>query len=165
MGLIGAAFAAMAVCLLLAAVAHDRVAYAPLRRAVRDGRLDARVGGSLRSWRGSGMAEHPEAEYRYVAYEVPPGTRAIVRGRLDPRGRYYAIAVYDRWMQSLSSPGPTFQSASALEVGPDGAFTLVLAHEDPGVPWLDVSAAPRGVLFERHLGGAPRAVSTLDPAL
>ena len=36
-----------------------------------------------------------------------------------------------------------------------------LAHADPGRPWLDVSAAPRGVLLERHLGGVPAQVSRL----
>lgn len=165
MSLIPAMFATLAICLALAAIAHDRLAYEPLRRALRDGRLDPAPGGLLRTWRGSGMAEHPEATYRYVPYDVPRGTTAIVRGRLDPAGRYFSIAVYDLWLQSARARGPTWVSTDSLHAGADGSFTLVLAHTDPGVPWLDVSTAPRGVLFERHLGGASLVPSMLERAL
>ena len=111
------------------------------------------------------MAEHPEAVYRYVAYDVPPGTTAVVRGRLRPDARYFSIALYDRWLQTSIAAGPTYLSSRGLHTDADGGFVLVLAHADPGVPWLDVSAAPRGVLFERHLGGAPATPSTLERRL
>ena len=40
---------------------------------------------------------------------------------------------------------------------------MVLCAQDPGHPnWLDISAAPRGVVCERHLGAAPEGEATIE---
>lgn len=143
---------ALSVVLLVLAVAHDQVAYAPLRRAIREGRLDPTTSDSPRVWTGKGMGTHPEATYRYWPYELTEGEILVLHGQVDPDLVYHSITLYDRRLQSVPSTGPTFLTGEALPREVDGGYTLTLSWKDPGCrPWLDVSRCPKGVVFERQL--------------
>lgn len=147
-------------------VAFDAIAYGSLRRAVRRGVLDATPSDQMRPVRMNALGQNPDITYRYAVYELGPGQAARVRGKIDPDAIYFSIAIYDSLFQSIlpeRSRGPTLLTERELTPDDGGTFTLVVAPRDPGTrPWLDVSAAPRGILFERHIGGAPPVVSRIE---
>lgn len=151
---------------LLAFLAFDAVAYRSLRRAVARGDLSEVPGDHVRPVSLNALGVNPEITYRYTALAIPPGRAAVVRGAVHPAATYTSVMVYDRLLQSVlpeHAPGPTL--LTERELGPDaaGRFTLVLAHADPGHrPWLDVSAVPDGILFERHIGAAPAEPSRVE---
>lgn len=146
--------------------AFDAAAYRSLRRAVQRGDLSDIPSEEVRPVRMNALGQNPDITYRYTAYEIPQGKAAVMRGRVHPNATYTSIMVYDRLLQSIRperTTGPTWVNKEGLQLDPRGCFELVLAHRDPGDrPWLDVSGAPRGIVFERHIGAAPDRMSRVE---
>jgi hypothetical protein len=137
----------------------DLALYRPLRRAAARGDIDQRPGTQLRRFEIRGMGANPDIDHRYLTYDLEPGRAAVIRGRVALEADYYSVVLYDRLLQSVppsESPGPTYLAARDLRRESDGSFVLVLARRNRNWPnFLDVSAIPRGVVFERHIGAAP----------
>ncbi|MCB9671577.1 MAG: hypothetical protein H6736_08460 [Alphaproteobacteria bacterium] len=144
-------------------LAVHQITVASLHRAVRRGQIDPRPGTVVRPVRLAALGVNPDAHYRYVPYDVPPGTVLLLDGRAHPMRTYLSLALYDRNLQSSPGRGgPTWVVDPPVDT--EGRFALALAHSDPGMPWLDVSAHPRGVLLERHLGPEPTGATRLGAA-
>lgn len=137
-------------------VVHQ-VTVASLHRAVAAGRIDPTLGDEVRPVTLGNLGVNPDAHYRYLPFRVPEGQVAVLEGRTHPRRSYLSVTLYDRLLQSVD--GDTF--AVDPPVGADGRFRLVLAHTDPGGPWLDVSQQSEGVLLERHFGPEPVGATRL----
>ena len=143
-------------------VVHQ-ITVASLHRAVAAGRIDPSPGHQVREVTMGSLGVNPDAHYRYLPYQVPEGKVAVLEGRTHPRRSYLSVTVYDRLLQSID--GDTFAVDPPVDAA--GRFRLVLAHADPGAPWLDVSEQPEGVLLERHFGPAPLGatrVRVVDPS-
>lgn len=144
----------------------DAVAYRSLRRAIARGDLIDEPGPEVHRFSGNGFGQNPDIDYRYCLYRIPPGRAALLRGRVHPDAVYTSVVVYDALLQSVLpelTTGPTIRNHEQLELGPGGSFTIVLAATDPGHPnWLDTSAVPEGIVFERHIGAAPDDVTSIE---
>lgn len=144
----------------------DAVAYRSLRRAIARGDLIAEPGPRVNTFRGNGFGQNPDIDYRYCRLDIPAGRAAVLRGRVHPDAIYTSVVVYDALLQSVLpelASGPTIRNHEQLQLGPDGSFTIVLAATDPGHPnWLDTSAVPNGIVFERHIGAAPEQVTSIE---
>lgn len=158
--------AGLATILALCWLALDAIAYRSLRRAVARGDLSDETHDQVQRFRGNGFGQNPDIDYRYTKFRVPRGKAILLRGQVAPEAGYFSVIVYDTLMQSVLPElvrGPTLLNHEQLERSDDGHFTVVLAAEDPGRPnWLDTSATAEGIVFERHIGGAPEAPSTLE---
>lgn len=143
----------------LAWLAVHQVTVGALRRLVRREGLDLSPGSQVRDASVDALGSNPGLEARYLPFDIRPGQVGILRGESLPGATYLSVVLYDRLLQSL--PGRTWVVDPPRDER--GRFTLVLAHEDLGVPgWLDITGAPEGVIWERHVGGAPTERSSLE---
>lgn len=161
-----AVLVAMATFMGLCWLGLDAVAYRSLRRAIARGDLIAEPGTRVHQFSGNGFGQNPDIVYRYCRLRVEGDRAAVLRGRVHPEAIYTSIVVYDALLQSVLpelTTGPTLRNHEQLELGPDGSFTIVLAARDPGHPnWIDISAVPDGIVFERHIGAAPEDVTSIE---
>lgn len=149
-------------------VAFDAIAYRSLRRAAVRGELVATQGERVHGFSGNAFGQNPDIAYRYSTFHVPPGHALLLRGQVHPDADYTSIVVYDPLLQSIlpeRAAGPTWCNAEQLRLDEQGRFTIVLSAVRPSadVDWLDCSAVPRGVVFERHIGAAPAEHTLLIP--
>ncbi|MCB9780126.1 MAG: hypothetical protein H6742_16285 [Alphaproteobacteria bacterium] len=149
-------------------LALHAIAYRSLRRAAARGELVDVQGERVHGFSGNAFGQNPDIAYRYSTFHVPPGAALLLRGRVHPDADYTSIVVYDPLLQSVlpeRAAGPTWRNAEQLRLDADGRFQVVLSAEPPSadVDWLDCSAVPRGVVFERHIGAAPEDHTQLIP--
>lgn len=79
--------------------------------------------------------------------------QALILTVLAPGCRYWGVSVCDRMWQSIDfAQRQSSLNDSQARPDADGAFTMVVAHDDPGVAnWLDPGAATAGTLAVRYL--------------
>ncbi|MEZ5383647.1 MAG: hypothetical protein R2754_17835 [Microthrixaceae bacterium] len=94
-----------------------------------------------------------DAAYSMAPYLLGPD-EALVITAAWPECRCANVNLWNRQMQTfdyLRHP-VALNRAGTTGVSADGTFTVVVAHEDPGVPnWLDTEGRPFGLVFWRYL--------------
>lgn len=101
-----------------------------------------------------GAALFPTPDNTYVAawYRFGADQVMLVRGKV-PRARYWSFCLYNAWMESLDYRlSRVSLNHAEVQVGPDGAFEVCLAHRDPGHPnWIDTTGHHAGYALIRVL--------------
>jgi hypothetical protein len=82
---------------------------------------------------------------------VVPEDQALIIEFAPPEGLFWSISLGDMWYRTLNfSHHQTSLNAHQVELDPDGACRVVVAHRDPAVPnWLDTIGHERGVIVIR----------------
>lgn len=94
-----------------------------------------------------------DAAYSMAPYLLGPD-EALVIAAAWPECRCANVNLWNRQMQTFDylRHRSALNRASTVEVRDDGTFTVVVAHEDPGVPnWLDTEGRPFGLVFWRYM--------------
>lgn len=89
----------------------------------------------------------------HAVWDLAPG-EALVVTTWPMGGDYQGIQLADLWWSSLEYANrQTSLTGDQAVLGPDGAFTFVVAGTDPGVAnWLDTTGRPRGIVMLRFDG-------------
>jgi hypothetical protein len=91
-----------------------------------------------------------DASYSMAPYVLAPDEALVMTGRW-PTCRCANVSLWNRHLQTYdyAHRRVSFNRAQTKLEG-DGSFTIVIAHEDPGVPnWLDTEGRPFGMVFWR----------------
>jgi hypothetical protein len=91
-----------------------------------------------------------DASYSMAPYVLAPDEALVMTGRW-PACRCANVSLWNRHLQTYdyAHRRVSFNRAQT-KPEPDGSFTIVIAHEDPGVPnWLDTEGRPFGMVFWR----------------
>jgi hypothetical protein len=93
-----------------------------------------------------------DIDYRQTIYELESDQALVMRGRF-PRCRFANVVL---WNHRLQTPPYRYRRVSLnrrqVRYEPDGSFTIVMAHRDPGVPnWIDPAGVRTGMIFWRFL--------------
>ena len=94
-----------------------------------------------------------DAAYSMAPYLLGPDEALVITASW-PECRCANVNLWNRQMQTFDylRHHVSLNRASTAEVGDDGTFTVVIAHEDPGVAnWLDTEGRPFGLVFWRYL--------------
>jgi len=93
-----------------------------------------------------------DAAYSMAPYLLAPDQALVVRARW-PRCRCANVDLWNRHMQSYDYANRRVSlNRKQTRLDADGAFRLVIAHRDPGVPnWLDTEGRPFGIVFWRFM--------------
>lgn len=93
-----------------------------------------------------------DAAYSMAPFLIGAEDALLVRGRW-PRCRCANVSLWNRHQQTLDYANrPVSLNRVQTQTGADGAFTMVLAHRDPGVPnWLDSEGRNLGLVFWRFM--------------
>ncbi|MFN8546224.1 MAG: DUF1214 domain-containing protein [Candidatus Binatia bacterium] len=104
------------------------------------------------SFGGSGAATWGAVDlyYAMAPYLLQPDQALVMEGRI-PASRFANVVLWNMHMQTLEY---RFHRSSLnrtqMQRGPDGAFRIVVAHRDPGVPnWIDTEGHMLGLIFWR----------------
>lgn len=92
-------------------------------------------------------------DYFGGGWELEPDEALLVTIRAASDFRYWGFQLANYWAESLDYRflNVSINSHQAV-ANPDGSWTVVLAHEDPGVPnWLTVAGHRQGVMALRWL--------------
>jgi hypothetical protein len=94
----------------------------------------------------------PDNAYRIAWYRIGGDQVALVRGRL-PKARYFALTLYNAWLESLDYRHRTVSRNHAqIETDADGRFEVCVAPRDPGHPnWIDTAGHLAGYAVARFL--------------
>lgn len=94
----------------------------------------------------------PDNVYSLGLFRLQPDEALVIEARA-PRCVYFGAQLWNRYMQSLDYRYHRVSlNASEIAFEPDGSFTLVVSHRDPGMPnWLDTAGHREGVVFCRWL--------------
>jgi hypothetical protein len=94
----------------------------------------------------------PDIMYAGAWWELDDDEAILVEGPL-PRARYWAVQIFNRWLES-----PDYRylkvaiNSAQAEPRADGTFRIVLAHRDPGVPnWIETAGHRSGQICLRAL--------------
>jgi hypothetical protein len=94
----------------------------------------------------------PDIVYTGAWWELDEDHAVLVEGPI-PRARYWAVQIFNRWLES-----PDYRylrvaiNSAQVKPRPDGTFRVVLAHRDPGVPnWLETAGHRGGQICLRAL--------------
>jgi hypothetical protein len=101
-------------------------------------------------------------------WQLAPEEALLIECEL-PDARYWSIQLYSfGWFESLDvARRTTSLSGHQIEADDDGAFRVVVAHDDPGVwNWLDTEGRSEGVISYRWVWSrtAPTPRATVVPA-
>jgi len=90
--------------------------------------------------------------YSMGRWDLGPDDALVMRGTIPP-ARFTNVMLWNRHMQTLEYTHRRSSLNSAqIEFEPDGSYTVVVAHRDPGVPnWLDTGGHRFGTIFWRYL--------------
>ena len=90
--------------------------------------------------------------YAMGPFVLGPGEALVMEGTL-PEGRFANVILWNRHLQTLEYRHRTTSLNDAqMVLGPDRAYRVVVAAEDPGVDnWLDTEGRPVGTVFWRFL--------------
>jgi hypothetical protein len=106
------------------------------------------------SFRASGTATLGAVDIHYAMapYLLQPDETLVMEGRLPPY-RFANVMLWNMHMQTLEYRfHRTSLNRRQMSLAPDGAFRVVIAHRDPGVPdWLDTEGHRLGTVFWRIL--------------
>ncbi len=94
-----------------------------------------------------------DAAYSMAPYLLGPDEALVIEAAW-PECRCANVNLWNRQMQTFDylRHHVSLNRASTTGVGEDGTFTVVVAHEDPGVPnWLDTEGRPFGLVFWRYM--------------
>ncbi len=94
----------------------------------------------------------PDNIYALGAFSLAPDEALVITGR-SPRCTYWGVQVWNHYMQSLDYRYHRVSINDAQAVlEPDGSFSVVVAHRDPGVPnWIGTAGHREGLVFCRWL--------------
>jgi hypothetical protein len=90
--------------------------------------------------------------YSMGKWDLGPDDALVMRGTIPP-SRFTNVMLWNRHMQTLEYAHRRSSLNSAQMVyEPDGSYTIVVSHRDPGVAnWLDTGGHRVGTIFWRHL--------------
>ncbi|MDZ7673713.1 MAG: hypothetical protein U5K30_01375 [Acidimicrobiales bacterium] len=94
-----------------------------------------------------------DAAYSMAPYLLGPDEALVVQARW-PACRCANLSLWNRQMQTFDyrRHPVSLNRAQTTDIADDGTFTVVIAHEDPGMPnWLDTEGRPFGLAFWRYL--------------
>ena len=91
-----------------------------------------------------------DAAYAMAPYLIGDDEALVVRGRW-PECRFANLCLWNRWSQMYDYVNrQVSRNRANTTLDPDGGFTLVLAHADPGHPnWIDTEGRNLGTMFFR----------------
>ena len=91
-----------------------------------------------------------DAAYAMAPYLIGDDEALVIRGRW-PECRFGNICLWNRWGQMYDYVNrQVSRNRANTTLDPDGGFTLVLAHADPGHPnWIDTEGRNLGTMFFR----------------
>ncbi len=106
------------------------------------------------SFRNAGVdaAGAVDVFYSMGRWDLGPDDALVMRGTIPP-SRFTNVMLWNRHMQTLEYTHRRSSLNSAqIAYEPDGSYTIVVAHRDPGVPnWLDTGGHRVGTIFWRYL--------------
>lgn len=109
---------------------------------------------TVESEASSVAAFYPTPDNKYVGgwYRLGPGDALVVEGR-PPESRYWSLLLMSRWMESLDTAHhQVILNNRQVALEPDGSFTIVVAHADPGTAnWLDTAGHREGYVLFRWM--------------
>jgi hypothetical protein len=90
--------------------------------------------------------------YSMGRWNLGPDDAMVMRGTIPP-SRFTNVMLWNRHMQTLEYVHRTSSvNSEQITYEPDGSYTIVVAHRDPGVPnWLDTGGHRVGTIFWRYL--------------
>jgi len=90
--------------------------------------------------------------YSMGRWDLGPDDALVMRGSIPP-SRFTNVMLWNRHMQTLEYVHRRSSLNSAqIAYEPDGSYTVVVAHRDPGVAnWLDTGGHRFGTIFWRYL--------------
>jgi hypothetical protein len=90
--------------------------------------------------------------YSMGRWDLGPDDALVMRGTIPP-SPFTNVMLWNRHMQTLEYTHRRSSLNSAqIAYEPDGSYTIVVAHRDPGVPnWLDTGGHRVGTIFWRYL--------------
>jgi hypothetical protein len=90
--------------------------------------------------------------YSMGRWDLGPDDALVMRGTIPP-SRFTNVMLWNRHMQTLEYVHRRSSLNSAqIQYEPDGSYTVVVAHRDPGVAnWLDTGGHRVGTIFWRYL--------------
>ncbi len=93
-----------------------------------------------------------DAAYAMAPFLLGPDEALVIRARW-PQCRYANVCLWNRHLQSLDyASRPISLNRTQTTADPDGRFTAVISHTDPGVPnWLDTEGRPFGIVYWRFM--------------
>jgi hypothetical protein len=92
-----------------------------------------------------------DAAYSMAPYLLGPDEALVMTGRW-PECRCANVSLWNRHLQTFDFAHRRVSlNRAQTRSGPDGAFRMVVAHRDPGVPnWLDTEGRAFGLVFWRY---------------
>jgi hypothetical protein len=92
-----------------------------------------------------------DAAYSMAPYVLAPDEALVITGRW-PQCRCANVSLWNRHLQTYDyAHRRVSRNRAQTKLDDDGGFTMVIAHEDPGVPnWLDTEGRPFGIVFWRY---------------
>lgn len=97
---------------------------------------------------------NPTSDNQYVAawFRLQPDEALVITVK-PPDTIYWSIQLWNRWLESLDYRYHRVTiNRHQAHLEPDGTFTVVIAHQDPGLPnWLDTAGHSEGVACFRWM--------------
>ena len=92
-----------------------------------------------------------DAAYAMAPYVLAPDEALVITSRW-PDCRFANICLWNRFLQTYDYANrPVSRNRANTTLNPDGTWTIIVAHEDPGHPnWLDTEGRPFGLVFWRY---------------
>jgi hypothetical protein len=92
-----------------------------------------------------------DASYSMAPYVLGPDEALVITARW-PECRCANVSLWNRHLQTYDYAHRRVSlNRAQTSFDADGAFTVVIAHDDPGVPnWLDTEGRPFGMVFWRY---------------
>ena len=93
-----------------------------------------------------------DAAYAMAPFLIGPDEALVIRARW-PQCRYGNVCLWNRHLQTFDYASRSISlNRAQTTADPDGRFTAVIAHTDPGVPnWLDTEGRPFGIVYWRFM--------------
>ncbi len=90
--------------------------------------------------------------YSMGRWDLGADDALVMRGTIPP-SRFTNVMLWNRHMQTLEyAHRSSSLNSKQIAYEPDGSYTIVVAHRDPGVPnWLDTGGHRVGTIFWRYL--------------
>ena len=93
-----------------------------------------------------------DAAYAMAPFLLGPDEALVIRARW-PQCRYGNVCLWNRHLQTFDYASRSISlNRAQTTADPDGRFTAVIAHTDPGVAnWLDTEGRPFGLVYWRFM--------------
>jgi hypothetical protein len=91
-----------------------------------------------------------DAAYAMGSFDLGPGEALVIRGR-SPESAFWNCCLWNQFLHTYNYDYERVTiNGAQTTYEPDGTWTLVVAHEDPGHPnWLSTAEHPRGRIWFR----------------